>query len=92
MEDSVMITTVNKGYRVYRNANCPDCRSKLKFEAEDVVCVNTAMKYAGENWEPRYKIVCPECGEDIYVGNKINAKMKQDAEDRLKSSVSGGTG
>jgi hypothetical protein len=83
--DTIMIETLDKGTRLRRIVQCHDCRSKLRFEAADVVCFNAAIGYAGETWEPRYVIVCPECGEDIYVGNKINDRMKQEAEDRLRA-------
>jgi len=67
-----------------REVSCKRCNARLEFEPADVVCINTACGYAGETWEPRYIIECPECGEDIYLDSLISAKTKREAEERRK--------
>lgn len=78
-----MIKILTPGDR-NREVSCKRCNARLEFEPEDVVCINTAVGYAGETWEPRFIIECPECGEDIYLDHVISEKTRRSAEKRLK--------
>lgn len=44
---------------------CPrhGCRAVYEVDADDLVAENTAVAYAGETWEPRIYVYCPECGQ-----------------------------
>lgn len=71
-----------------KEVSCHRCNARMEFDAlEDVECINTACGYAGETWDPRYVLDCPECGERIYLDNKISEKAKYLAERRYHARM-----
>lgn len=67
-----------------REISCHRCNALLRFEPSDVQCINTACYYAGETWDPRYILTCPECGEIVYVDKLISENTKEAAARKLK--------
>jgi hypothetical protein len=69
---------------------CEQCKAELSFEPEDVVCLNMAISYAGEEgWLPAYVINCPRCRNDIRVDDSINPAIKEVAKERRQKRVNG---
>ncbi len=67
-----------------REVVCQRCNAKLRFEPQDARCINTAVGYAGETWEPEFVIDCPECEELIYVSRLLSEKAKDAAVAKYK--------
>lgn len=50
---------------------CPECKSTSTITIEDIKVYNSAVAYAGEDWEPKVKIICSICKTASDAGRKV---------------------